>query len=72
MKGAPQVSNLDDRGGCTTGPYRTPTTLGHATKNTESKQLYLFHRNKHREAAKTRRQRKMAQMKEQTKLQKKG
>ena len=33
----------------------------------ESKQLYLIHRNKHREAAKTRRQGNMAQMKEQTK-----
>ena len=31
----------------------------------ESKQLYLIHRNKHREAAKWRRQRTMAQMKEQ-------
>ena len=30
----------------------------------ESKQLYLIHRNKHREAAKMRRQRNMAQMKE--------
>ena len=33
----------------------------------ESKQLYLLQRNKHREAAKTRRQRNMAQMKEQIK-----
>ena len=33
----------------------------------ESKQLYLIHRNKHREAAKKRRQRNMAQMKEQIK-----
>ena len=33
----------------------------------ESKQLYLIHRNKHREAAKTRRQRDMAHMKEQIK-----
>ena len=33
----------------------------------ESKQLYLTHRNKHREAAKLRRQRNMAQMKEQNK-----
>ena len=33
----------------------------------ESKQLYLVHRNKHREAAKKRRQRNMAQMKEQIK-----
>ena len=31
----------------------------------ESKQLYLIYRNKHREAAKTRQQRNMAQMKEQ-------
>ena len=30
----------------------------------ESKQLYLMHRNKHREAAKMRRQRNMVQMKE--------
>ena len=36
-------------------------------KDTESKQLYLIHRNKHREAAKTKRQRIMAQMKEQIK-----
>ena len=33
----------------------------------ESKQLYLIHRNKHREAAKTRTQRNMAQLKEQIK-----
>ena len=33
----------------------------------ESKQLYLIYRNKHRETAKMRRQRKMAQMKEQKK-----
>ena len=33
----------------------------------ESKQLYLIHRNKHREAAKKRGQRNMAQMKEQIK-----
>ena len=33
----------------------------------ESKQLYLIHRNKHREAAKMRRQRNVAQMKEQIK-----
>ena len=33
----------------------------------ESKQLYLIHRNKHRQAANTRRQRNMAQRKEQTK-----
>ena len=33
----------------------------------ESKQLYLMHRNKHREAAKMKRQRNMAQMKGQIK-----
>ena len=33
----------------------------------ESKQLYLIHRNKHREAAKLRRQRNMVQIKEQKK-----
>ena len=33
----------------------------------ESKQLYLIHRNTHREAAKMRRQRNMAHMKEQIK-----
>ena len=33
----------------------------------ESKQLYLIHRKKHMEAAKRRRQRNMAQMKEQIK-----
>ena len=57
---------MGDRGGCATGPYRTPTILGHTTE-TESKQLYLTHRNKHREAAKTRRKRNMVQMKEQIK-----
>ena len=58
---------MGDRGGCTTGPYRTLTTLDHTTKTLESKQLYLIHRNKHREAAKMRRHRNMAQMKEQIK-----
>ena len=33
----------------------------------ESMQLYLIHRNRHREAAKTRRQRNMAQMEEHNK-----
>ena len=32
MEGAPQVPSLGDRGGCATGHYRTPTTLGHTTK----------------------------------------
>ena len=38
----------------------------------ESQQLHLIHRNKHREAAKTKRQRNMAQMKEQIKTPEKG
>ena len=52
---------MDDRRGCVTRPHRTPTKLGHATKTGK---LYLIDRNKHREAAKVRRQRNMAQMKE--------
>ena len=32
MEGAPQVSSLGDMGGCATGPYRTPATLGHTNK----------------------------------------
>ena len=36
-------------------------------QDTESKWLYLIHRHKHREAAKMRRQRNLAQMKEQIK-----
>ena len=31
-KGAPPVPSFGNRGGCATGPYRTPTTLGHTTK----------------------------------------
>ena len=57
---------MGNRGGCVTGPYTTPTTLGHTTK-TESKHLYIIHRSKHREAAKTRRQKYMDQMKGQIK-----
>ena len=62
---------MGDKGGCATGPYRTHTALGHTTK-TESKQLYLIHRNKHREAAKMRRQRNVAQMKKQVQFSEKG
>ena len=67
MKGTPCIPSLGDRGGCAIGPYRIPTILGPYYQDTESKQLYLIHKNKHREAAKTRRQRNMAQMKEQIK-----
>ena len=58
---------MGDRGGCATGPYRTPNYIRPHYQDTESKQLYLVHRNKHREAVKMRRQRNMAQMKEQIK-----
>ena len=65
-KGTPPVPSLGDRGGCATGPYRTYYIRPHY-QDTESKQLYLIHRNKHREAAKMRRQRNMAQVKGQIK-----
>ena len=32
MKHIPPVPSLGDRGGCTTGSYKTPTALGHAAK----------------------------------------
>ena len=41
--------------------------IGPHYQDTVSKQLYLKHRNEHREAAKMKRQRNMAQMKEQIK-----
>ena len=56
---------MGDEGGCASEAYRTATTLGHTTK---SEQLYLIHRNTYREAAKTRRQRNIAQMKGQIKI----
>ena len=31
-KSAPQVPSLGNRGGCATGSYRTPVTLGHTAK----------------------------------------
>ena len=71
MKGTPQVPRLGDRGGCATGPYRIPYIRPYY-EDMEAKQLYLIHRNKHREVAKVRRQRNMAQMKEQIKTPEKG
>ena len=32
MKGIPRIRNLGNRGGCATGPNRTPTILGHTTR----------------------------------------
>ena len=57
---------MGDGGSCATGPCRTYYIRPHY-QDTKSKQLYIIHRNKHREAAKMRRQRKVAQMKEQIK-----
>ena len=57
---------MGDRGAYATGPYRTPATLVYATR-TGSHISYLIHGNKHRKAVKMRRQRNMAQMKEQNK-----
>ena len=48
-KGAPQRPSLDDSGGHVTGPDRT------LYQYTESNNLCLIHRHKHREAIKTRR-----------------
>ena len=64
--GSPQVSSLSNKGGCVIGSYRPPTTLGHSTKPGRCSS-YLIHKNKHREAATMRRQRNMAQVKEQNK-----
>ena len=63
MKGAPRAPTLGDREGCATGPYGTTITLGHVTKaGSHSTSTYYIETN--REAAKMRRQRNMAQMKE--------
>ena len=65
MKVAPRVYSLGNRGGCATGPYRTPATLGHATKtqSQSSSTSYIETQGGY----KMRRQRNMAQMKEQIK-----
>ena len=47
-----RVPSLGDMGGCATGPYSTLSYIRPHYKDTKSKQLYLIHRNKHREAAK--------------------
>ena len=60
---------MGDRGSCATEPYRTYYIRPHY-QDTRVKAA-LIHRNKHREAAKMRRQRNMAQMKEQIKTPKK-
>ena len=58
---------MGDRGGYATGPTQDTYYIRPHYQDTQSKQLYLIHRNKHREAAKMRRQRSMAQMKEEIK-----
>ena len=64
MKGTPHVPSLGDRGGCA---LKDTCYIRAHYQDTESKQLYLIHRNKHKEAAKMMRQRDMAHMKEQIK-----
>ena len=64
-KGVPQVPSLGDRGGCLCDWTLQDTYyIRPHYQDLESRQLYIIHRNKHREAAKMRRQRNMAQMKE--------
>ena len=63
MYGSPATKDLKEATFIQMGDF---FTTGHTTKM-ESKQLYLAHRNKLREAAKMRRQRNMAQMKGQIK-----
>ena len=58
---------MGDRGGCAPEPYRTPTTLGHATKTQSHNSSTSYIDTKTRSLPKTRRQRNMAQMKEQNK-----
>ena len=65
MECIPRVSSLGDRE--VVPLFLQDTYYTSHYQDTESKQLYLIHRNKHREAAKIRRQRNMAQMKEQIK-----
>ena len=65
-KGTPQGPRLGYGGLCHRTLQDTYYIKPHY-QDTESKQLYLIHRNKHREATITRRQRNMTQMKEQNK-----
>ena len=66
MKGIPGVLSVGDRGDCH-WTLQDTYNIRQYYQDTESKQLYPIHRNKHREAVKTRRQRNMVQMKEQIK-----
>ena len=69
-KGALRVPSLGVRG-CHWALQDTYYIRPHY-QDMESKQFYLINRNKHREAAKTRRQRNMAQVKDKSKLQEKS
>ena len=66
-KGAPSVPSLGDKGRLYHCTLQHTYYIRPHYEAMESEQLYLIHRNKHREAAKMRRQRHMAQMKEQIK-----
>ena len=58
---------MGDRGGLCPWTLQDTRYIREHYPDMESKQLYLIHRNKHREAATMRRQRNLAQMKEQIK-----
>ena len=63
--GAPGVARYNEWGSCVIEPYRTPTKW--TTTPSLGDIAALANKLKHREAAKMRRQRNMAQMKEQNK-----
>ena len=66
MKGIPGVLSVGDRGDCH-WTLQDTYNIRQYYQDTESKQLYIIHRKKCKETTKTRRQRNMAQMKEQIK-----
>ena len=65
-EGTPSVPSLGDRGGCCHWTLQDTYYIRPHYQDTESKQLYLIYRNKHREAAKQE-TKKHAHMKEQIK-----
>ena len=67
MGHAPELSGSSQWKGYTTGSLQDTYYIRTHYQDTKSKKLYLIHRNKHKEPAKTRIQRNMAQMKEQNK-----
>ena len=66
-KGYSLIPSTDDKGRLCHWTLKDTYYIRPHYQDTEWKQLYLIHRNKHREAANMKRQRNMAQMKEQIK-----